>query len=507
MMKSCKDSANMICRIKENEFKILVERADSDKITSPFLFENGESPKVGNVYSDIRINKFALDHKTFDFVLDADVRMSEKYKDIAICADICDENNPGAQLWTPVETAHDTSGLNYHQEGNLKAAFGAHEQDRAAVLVYVDLTDESGTQTHAVKLEYEAGANIIHNVEHPRRQNGYIKFGNGTNPPLPSASECLSDSGKTFGAKKDNIVSIALYREPWGTADLDYLCDFGKCDPASGDYPILGIPIKGDFKIQEAVQIVAEGRLKPSVTCTISEEGCDGVLVVASSGSEYNTAVGCTVSGNTLHYDLTEYSWQKIYKEPGALTPKKYVYTISFDVHYKLHGGDILSLNRSYSSGGILNQGSDEKLSYLVLAWGCLEENTEILMADGSSRKIRNILIGECVRSANGNLCRVKNIWTGKDSDCYIITDERENAVTATSDHPFPTNNGWKRTAEIKAGDILLDVNGNSVRVAEIIKTDKTLNVVNLEFDSPTIIIANGFQTGDYSIQNGNMPE
>lgn len=503
MMKTHEAAVDMLCELKKSGTRLLVERSGTANNVTPFLFENNDIPKVGNVYSDIGINKFEVDHKTFDFVLDADVRMAEEYKSIMVYADICDESDPAKQFWTSEKTVLDVSSLNYHQEGNLKEAFGAHEQDRAAVLLYVDLTDDSGTQTHVVKLEYEAGAEIIHSVTHPKRQSGYLTFGDGTNPKPPETCPAIDDRP---GAKKDNIVTIALFRAPTDVSDLDYLCDFGKCDPSEGNQPILAIPIEGDFKIQEAEEIIADGRFKPSITCTISKTDFDGVLVVASSVSEYDTAVGCTVTKNKLHYDLTEFSWQKTYQESGLFDLKKYVYTIRFDVHYKLNDGDIINLTRQYSSGDVLNQGSDEKLSYLVLEWGCLDEKTEILMANGNSKKIKDIASGECVRAANGSSQRVKNVWTGTGSDCRVIKSERGTVIMATQDHPFPTDGGWKRASEIKVGDMLFDANGDPVRVEEISKTDKAHNVVNLEFDMPTVIIANGLQTGDHSSQNGSLP-
>ena len=504
MMKTYEAAADMLCKLKKGGTRLLVERPGTANNATPFLFENNDIPKVGNVYSDIGINKFEIDHNTFDFVLDADVRMAEKYRSIMIYADICDESDPVAQFRTPEKTVLDVSSLSYHQEGNLKEAFGAHEQDRAAVLLCVDLTDDSGTQTHVVKLEYETGAEIIHNVTHPKRQNGYLTFGDGTNPKPPETDSAIDSRLVT---KKDNIVTIALFRAPTDASDLDYLCDFGKCDPSEGNQPILAIPIEGDIKIQEAEEIITDGSFKPSIICTISETDFNGVLVVASSVIEYDTIVGCTVTKNKLHYNLTDYSWQKTYKESGLFDPKKYVYTIKFNVHYKLIGGDIINLNRQYSSGDVLNQGSDEKLSYLVLEWGCLDENTEVLMSDGHSKKIKDIVSGESVRSADGSSQCVKNVWKGIGSDCRVIKAECGAVITATHDHPFPTDGGWKRAAEIKVGDMLFDANGNQVRVEEVSKTDKTHNVVNLEFYIPTIIIANGLQTGDYSSQNGSLPE
>lgn len=71
----------------------------------------------------------------------------------------------------------------------------------------------------------------------------------------------------------------------------------------------------------------------------------------------------------------------------------------------------------------------------------------------------------------------------------------------------FLTDNGWKRANELKDSDKPLDEDGNSAGISRVDKTDETLDVVNLQFASPTIIIANGVQSGDFAIQNGKMPE
>lgn len=137
----------------------------------------------------------------------------------------------------------------------------------------------------------------------------------------------------------------------------------------------------------------------------------------------------------------------------------------------------------------------------------CLEENTQISMADGSLKKIKYITMGERVYSASGRFCEVINVWRGKESDCYRIICESGQAVMSTFNHPFLTDKGWKRANELKDCDILLDECGNLEHIERIEKTDETLNVVNLQFASPTIIIANGVQSGDFAIQNGRMPE
>lgn len=137
----------------------------------------------------------------------------------------------------------------------------------------------------------------------------------------------------------------------------------------------------------------------------------------------------------------------------------------------------------------------------------CLEEDTQISMADGSLKKIKYITMGDRVYSASGRFCEVINVWRGMESDSYQITFESGNFVKSTFNHPFLTDNGWKRANELKDSDNLLDEDGNPVPISRIEKTDETLDVVNLQFASPTIIIANGVQSGDFAIQNGRMPE
>lgn len=148
-----------------------------------------------------------------------------------------------------------------------------------------------------------------------------------------------------------------------------------------------------------------------------------------------------------------------------------------------------------------------DKSSWHESGYDCLEENTQVLMANGSLKEIKCISMGELVHSANGCVCQVRNILTQNVSDCYKITYEDRNAVTATVDHPFLTDNGWKRVNELKVGDMLLDEGGNPVCIERIEKADGVLKVISLVFDSPTILIANGVQSGDFYALNGKMPE
>lgn len=503
--------AALLSRLSEKGTDILVERGSADKISAPFLFENGDCPVVGSVYSDLSIIKFEYDHKTFDFALSASVNIAEKCSEIKMHAVICDENDERIVFPIEEQTAHETTEMKYNKSGNLKDTFGGHPKDMTEVFVFLDLTYESGEQAHAVKAQFEDAIDVYHNFEHPKSQIGYIEFGpeNGI-----ESNDVLFKSFAADGAtnKKDkSIAKIALFRKPWDTSDIDYFCNFGKCDPSKGDHPVLGIPVLGTLTLPEAYEIVNDEHCKPLITCTITEQGSGGVTVLASSEARYEK-VGVPITflqRNKFEYNLTRSSWGVIYMERGSLNCKKYDYTIEFSLYYKVNGGDKIPLHTKYSSGvEYLNCGT---LPYIVLEWGCLAENTEILTVTKngvySTRRIKDISIGDRVVSADGTVQNVKNVWSGQETRCYTVTDEHGNSVTASYNHPFPTSEGWKCSSDIRVGDKLFGMNGDPVLIVKVQILNEQINVFNLEFDIPTVIIANGFQTGDYSAQNGNLPE
>lgn len=137
----------------------------------------------------------------------------------------------------------------------------------------------------------------------------------------------------------------------------------------------------------------------------------------------------------------------------------------------------------------------------------CFDERTQILMADGMRKEICKITIGDYIFSADGKFCMVANIMQSREENCLKISCENGFSVITTPEHRFLTTQGWITASAIDANTMLLDERNNPVRVARIEKKDETHNVFNLLFKSPTILIANGLQSGDFAIQNGRMPE
>ena len=100
----------------------------------------------------------------------------------------------------------------------------------------------------------------------------------------------------------------------------------------------------------------------------------------------------------------------------------------------------------------------------------CLDERTQILMADGMRKEIRKITIGDYIFSADGKFCMVENIMQGRDENCLEITCENGFSVITTSEHRFLTTKGWITASAIDTDTMLLDERNNPVRVARIEK-------------------------------------
>ena len=72
----------------------------------------------------------------------------------------------------------------------------------------------------------------------------------------------------------------------------------------------------------------------------------------------------------------------------------------------------------------------------------CLDERTQILMADGMRKEIRKITIGDYIFSTDRKFSMVANIMQGRDENCLEISCENGFSVIATPEHRFLTTQG-----------------------------------------------------------------
>ncbi len=73
----------------------------------------------------------------------------------------------------------------------------------------------------------------------------------------------------------------------------------------------------------------------------------------------------------------------------------------------------------------------------------CFTGQTRIAMADGTSRPVADVQIGDAVLGADGHINRVEAIQTPRlgDRPLYALNDS---GFFVTASHPFLTDSGWK---------------------------------------------------------------
>lgn len=134
----------------------------------------------------------------------------------------------------------------------------------------------------------------------------------------------------------------------------------------------------------------------------------------------------------------------------------------------------------------------------------CFLKGTEILMSDGSYKKIEEIGIGETVMAwdiDSGKLTPVKVTQTvqASTSRYYVLNDNLKISIG----HQIWANGQWTWSENLKVGDKLFDAGGNEITISSLQTVDETVEVFNLITDPLHNFFA-GTQRESYLVHNKN---
>ena len=130
----------------------------------------------------------------------------------------------------------------------------------------------------------------------------------------------------------------------------------------------------------------------------------------------------------------------------------------------------------------------------------CFVAGTPVLLADGSSKPIEDIAVGDQVTAYNPDTGQtetrdVVRTYVHHDVPSYDVTLDIGERVTTTSEHPFwVEGRGWTPAAQLRAGDPLRQPDVSTVAVQSVHATGQTATVYNFEVDG----------LHDYYVQAGN---
>lgn len=118
-----------------------------------------------------------------------------------------------------------------------------------------------------------------------------------------------------------------------------------------------------------------------------------------------------------------------------------------------------------------------EKYEWYRYFFRCfIDENVEILMSDGTEKKLSEIVVGDEIINNNGNVVKViKKIENEYRGDVYSISVYgKEKSIFVTADHLYFVNEKnikkWKRADEINLGD---NVYGKNNKIYSVVNIEK----------------------------------
>ncbi len=103
-------------------------------------------------------------------------------------------------------------------------------------------------------------------------------------------------------------------------------------------------------------------------------------------------------------------------------------------------------------------------INQLTIFWGCLPAGTPVVMADGSVKRVEDVLVGDQVLAdAGGRVLTVTGTLIGTEADPLVaVTDDRGNRLSMTRTHPVVTGRGVVQADHLAVGDVLQTQDGAS---------------------------------------------
>lgn len=124
----------------------------------------------------------------------------------------------------------------------------------------------------------------------------------------------------------------------------------------------------------------------------------------------------------------------------------------------------------------------------------CFLAGTIITMADGSTKPIEAVKVGDVVLSydQSGDSMKpdtVKEVFVHPKESIYLIVNGN---LKVTPNHIVLTKGQWRQIGELKVGDVLTNTKGEEVPIVDIAKVQETVDVYNFEVNPYHTYVANG---------------
>lgn len=144
-----------------------------------------------------------------------------------------------------------------------------------------------------------------------------------------------------------------------------------------------------------------------------------------------------------------------------------------------------------------------QQISEIQLFWGCVAEDTQILMADGSVKRADRIAVGDKIRDKDGNIDTITKIISGTSQTMYHLKLESGKELLATDDHPVYTRQGLDAIINLNTNSDLL-IAGGKGEYEDVIycyPIEYRGKIYSFELEKGDTLCTNGIVTGSYTEQ------
>ncbi|MEW6989618.1 polymorphic toxin-type HINT domain-containing protein [Colwelliaceae bacterium 6441] len=264
---------------------------------------------------------------------------------------------------------------------------------------------------------------------------------------------------------KNSEIKICLTRV---AEDCDYTHDYNG---------VVSVPIQGSIEYFDNIDMADKKPINAACAIYLIKTTDGGSPIRPLDAFEFFDNPNTVIADQTLSWNL---DWLS-FKQPDFKSGEMVYYV--FQVTVQINGNQVVSFitnaPKSVVPGQLLLNTLPIKPMQII--YGCLGEDSEILMQDGSLQTIAKITQGDWVRSQDDKSLRVEDVICGSEDEyCEItILDKKEQTIKASLGHPFCTDKGVLLAKELSVDCQLITPDG-FVKIKNISYQNKPLDVFNL---------------------------
>lgn len=150
---------------------------------------------------------------------------------------------------------------------------------------------------------------------------------------------------------------------------------------------------------------------------------------------------------------------------------------------------------------------SYKKISQIQLFWGCVAEDTSILMADGSTKKAKEIVKGDIISDKDGKPRVISDVIEGTSIVIYHLKLVSGQELLATNTHPICTDAGCVTLESLNTStNVLTADSGKYSKVMYCYPENYGGKVYSFDLEDGDTLCTNGIVTGSHEAQ-GKLAE